>query len=185
MMIRLASWRRFGRDEGGVAATEFALTAPLLILFYFGLVEVCSAYMAQKRMSHVTSMMGDLVAQQQSVTVTDLSDIANIGTLIMKPFPNAPLSIRVSSMTRTGNITKVNWSWRSGTGMPVLKDNATVTLPANLILDGESIIVSEASYDYKNPVDDVLPGLTKFKAAYYLRPRATNTIPCTNCPANK
>lgn len=182
MMIRLASWRRFGRDQSGLAATEFAFLAPVLIMFYLGLVEICSAYMAQKRMGHVTSMVADLAAQEETLNTTNLSDIAKIGSVIMLPYSATPLSIRVSSVTRTGNIATVDWSW--GKGMTARKDKETVTLPADLITNGQSIIMSEATYAYKSPVNDVLPGITTFKAVYYLRPRIAEKIPCTNCPAN-
>lgn len=182
MMIRLASWRRIGRDENGVAATEFAILAPVLIMLYLGLVEICSAYMAQKRMGHVTSMVADLTAQEESVTTTKLGDIANIGSVIMLPYAGAPLTVRVSSVTRTAGVARVDWSW--GKGMAPRKDKEVMTLPANLIVDGQSIIMSEAAYAYNSPINDLLPGITTFKAVYYLRPRVIDKVPCTNCPAN-
>ena len=94
-MMASRNWlRRFRQDQSGVSAVEFALLAPIMIALYFGMVEVCQAYMAQKRMSHVTSMVADLTAQAQSVTRNDLTDIFNIGNQIMEPFSPTPLQTR-------------------------------------------------------------------------------------------
>jgi len=180
MMIRLASWRRFGRDQSGLAATEFAFLAPVMIMFYLGLVEICSAYMAQKRMGHVTSMVADLAAQEEKLNKTGLGDIAKIGPVIMLPYSANKLSVRVSSVTRTAGVARVDWSWANGT-MIKRPANEVVTLPADLIVNDQSIIMSESTYAYKSPINDLLPGVTNFKAVYYLRPRTMDKIPCTDC----
>jgi Flp pilus assembly protein TadG len=40
---------RFWRDRRGVSAVEFALIAPVLMIFYFGMAELTEAMMAQRR----------------------------------------------------------------------------------------------------------------------------------------
>ncbi len=170
--------KRFRQDQSGVSAVEFALLAPIMIALYFGMVEVCQAYMAQKRMSHVTSMVADLTAQAQQVTRNDLTDIFNIGNQIMEPFSPSPLQTRVSSVTRDNTgVVRVDWSF--GRGMT--PRTGTVTVPAGLINNGESLILSEAIYDYQSPVDRYLPGITKLQRTYYLRPRVVDKVLCSDC----
>jgi Flp pilus assembly protein TadG len=178
-MIAFLQWlKRFRQDQSGISAVEFAFLAPVMILLYFGMAEVCQAYMAQKRMSHVTSMVADLTAQAQSVTRNDLTDIFNIGNQIMEPFSPSPLQTRVSSVTRDNNgVVRVDWSF--GRGMT--PRTGTVTVPTGLINNGESLILSEAIYDYESPVDRYLPGITKLKRTYYLRPRVVDKVLCSNC----
>lgn len=178
-MIALRNWlTRFRQDQSGISAVEFALLAPIMIALYFGMVEVCQAYMAQKRMSHVTSMVADLTAQAQSVTRNDLTDIFNIGNQIMEPFSPSPLQTRVSSVTRDNTgVVRVDWSF--GRGMS--PRTGTVTVPAGLINNGESLILSEAIYDYQSPVDRYLPGITKLQRTYYLRPRVVDKVLCSDC----
>ena len=177
--MSLSLFRRLARDERGISAVEFALLAPVLIAFYLGLSEFCQGYMAQKRMGHVASAVADLVAQEESVNTTTLSDIFSISALIMKPFPTAPLKQRVSSVTRTGNQTKVDWS--RGSGMTARAVNSTVTLPTDLLSDGQSVIMTEATYDYDSPADYLMPTITQFSHTYYLRPRTVDKTTCTNC----
>lgn len=166
---------RLARDRRGVSAVEFALLAPIMIAFYFGLAEFCQGFMAQKRMGHATSMVADLVSQTDIVTPTQVSDFFEIGGLIMKPFSATPLKMRVSQITRdSSGVARVSWS--RGKGMTARTTNASVTLPTGLIANGESIIMSEATYDYDSPVDYLMPSITQFSHTYYLRPRLTEQV---------
>ncbi|MBP8248028.1 MAG: pilus assembly protein, partial [Phenylobacterium sp.] len=75
-MIPIARWlRRFRDDREGVSAVEFALIAPIMILFYFGMAEICQGFMAQKRTQHVASTIADLVAQRETISTATLTDI--------------------------------------------------------------------------------------------------------------
>ncbi|SFS38065.1 TadE/TadG family type IV pilus assembly protein [Brevundimonas viscosa] len=177
-MTRLPLKRLVG-DERGVSAVEFAMIAPVMIFFYFGLAEFCQGYMAQKRMGHASAMVADLVAQEESVTAATVDDIFDIGGLIMKPFPVAALKQRVSSVMRTDGVARVVWS--RGDGMTSRTVGSTVTLPADLIADGESVVMSEATYDYDSPADYLMPAVTQFSHSYYLRPRTSVQTTCADC----
>ena len=178
-MMRRGIFRRLSGDERGVSAVEFAMLAPVLIAFYFGMAEFCQGFMAQKRMGHVSSMVADLVAQEETISTSSLDDIFDIGGLIMSPFPTAPLQQRVSSVTRTSGVDRIDWS--RGDGMAPREANSTIALPTGLIAEGESVIVSEATYDYDSPVDYFMPGITRFSHIYYLRPRTVDKTLCPGC----
>jgi Flp pilus assembly protein TadG len=177
--MRFSLLRRLARDERGISAVEFAMLAPVLIAFYLGLSEFCQGYMAQKRMGHASAMVADLVAQEDAVTAATVDDIFDIGGLIMKPFPVAPLQQRVTSIMQTGGVARVVWS--RGDGMTPRTVGSTVTLPADLITDGESVIMSEATYDYDSPADYLMPTITQFSHSYYLRPRTSVQTTCPDC----
>lgn len=181
-MMRRRLFGRLAGDQRGVAAVEFALLAPVLIFFYFGLAEFCQGYMAQKRMGHVSAMVADLVAQQEAVSPTSLDDIFAIGDLIMSPFPSTTLKQRVSSVTRGADgVARIDWIYGDDLEVPAHADGDSVTLPDDLIANGESIIMSEATYDYDSPVDHLLPATTKFSQTNYLRPRTVETTACGAC----
>ena len=184
--------KRFGRDGDGLAAVEFAIIAPVLILIYFGLAEFCQAYMAQRRMGHATSQVADIVAQYQTVDAALVDDTFAIGVLVMAPFPtSAPpaqpapapppqvrLRLRVTAITRgTDGVTRVVWS----RGMGMTKRSGVVAVPDGLIEKSESIIMSEGSYDFTSPLGQILPGKRTFTHSYWLRPRLVNEVTCNNC----
>ncbi len=178
LKLNLGILSRFGLDQRGVAAVEFALIAPVLITLYMGLAEMCQAYIAQKRAAHVTSQVADIVAQTDVVTKDNIADIFAIGALVLKPFSTTTLTMRVSAITRgTDGVDRVVWS--QGQGMA--PRSGTVSIPSGLIVNGESIIMSEANYAYQSQLAKLLPGSTNFASTYYLRPRLVDQVGCSDC----
>jgi Flp pilus assembly protein TadG len=171
--------RRWVGDERGVSAIEFAMLAPILIAFYMGMTEFCQGFMAQKRMGHVSAAVADLIAQEDIISAATIDDIFAIGGLIMKPFPTSTLHQRVSSVTLTGGVPTVDWS--RGSGMTARGVDSTMTLPDDLVDEGQSVIVAEVTYDYDSAADYLMPGLTRFSHTYYLRPRISDKTTCQGC----
>ncbi len=172
--------RRFIADRRGVSAVEFALLAPIMIAFYFGLAEFCQGYMSQKRMAHTASAVADLVAQTDVVTTDELDDIIAIGGLIMKPFSTSGLTVRVSSVTRgTDGVAKVDWS--RGSGIAALGKNTVATVPSDMIANGESVVMAETTYAYSSPIKYLMADVTTFHGKFYSRPRKVDKVGCSNC----
>ncbi len=171
---------RLAGDRRGVSAVEFALIAPLMIAFYFGLAEFCQGYMSQKRLAHSASAVADLVAQTDVVTKDELDDVLAIGATIMKPFSTSTLTARVSSVTRDSKgVAKVDWSRASG--ITAYKVGDTVTVPTDMIANGESAVMAETTYDYASPVKYLMPAVTKFSSVFYERPRRVDKVGCSDC----
>jgi Flp pilus assembly protein TadG len=175
MMRRFRSWlTRLARAEEGVSALEFALIAPLMILFYFGLAELSQGYMAQRRVNHAAAAIADLVAQQQAVNSQDLQDIFLVGGLTMAPFPTDTLKLRISSVVADAKgVTKVAWS--DGSHVAARAKDEVVSVPAGLITAGASVIMAEVEYEYR-PATGQIMSLTRMKHTYYLAPRLSQTV---------
>lgn len=177
--MRAGILTRLRGDRRGVSAVEFAMLAPVMIAMYFGLAEFCQGFMAQKRSGHATSLIADLVAQRDTITRGEVDDVFEIGSLIMKPYSAASLKLRVSSVLR-GNDGVVRVVWSRGDGMTARTVGSTVSVPTGLINNNESLIMSEATYDYDSPVDYLMPSITRFSHNFYLRPRAVEQVVLTN-----
>lgn len=185
--------RRLLQDRRGISAVEFALIAPVMITIYFGLIVFSQGYMAERRASHVASMVADLVAQSGGTNIEDLNGVFAIGDMIMRPFSAEPLSIRVSSVTVDARgVATVEWSRaksaKDAKGADILKahnpGDPITDLPPDLITDGQTVILGETNYGYRLFIPGVvLPENIAFKRNYYLRPRTTERIVCTDCPA--
>ncbi|HEY0437995.1 MAG TPA: TadE/TadG family type IV pilus assembly protein [Phenylobacterium sp.] len=170
---------RFRKNESGVAAVEFALVAPVLILLYCGLAELTMAMMAERQAAHSASVVGDLVAQSINMNATQMTDIFHVGDAIMKPFSTATLKIRVSSVKADANgVAKVVWS--QGHGLGAFTAGATVAaFPANLLLPGDSVIEADVSYDFTSPIMQVVPNALNYSDSFYLKPRRVTEVPFT------
>jgi Flp pilus assembly protein TadG len=174
--------RRLKNDERGVSAVEFALIAPVMIVFYAGLVDLCQGYMALKRTTHVAAMVADMASQSATLTKSQIDKIFEIGPAIMTPFASTSLEQRVSSVTRVSS-TKytVNWS-RSYGGSGSLSGALTagnVNLPTDLLANGESILIGESAYTYNSIFQKFLPTV-RFQKRALIQPRGTSTT-CSDC----
>ncbi|HEY5072828.1 MAG TPA: TadE/TadG family type IV pilus assembly protein [Caulobacteraceae bacterium] len=172
--------KRFARDVSAVAAIEFAFIAPVLIIMYFGLAEMTEAMIAQRRVAHTASTVGDLVAQSSTMTPSEISDIFTVGQAIVAPFPIAPLEMRVSSVT-TDASDKATVDWSEGSGMAPLAKGSTVVMPATAMSASQSVVMSEVQYVYTSPVNYFLTSPITFSNVYYLHPRISNQVACATC----
>ena len=165
------------RDRRGVSAVEFALIAPVLLLFYCGMAELTEAMMAQRRLSHLTSSIGDIVARRTQFSNADRAEAFEVGKLLMAPFPTSTLHMCVVSIVSdaAGRDT-VEWSERSDTQIDCPAATTVVDIPVSVLPASQSVIMSKGSYDYDSPIKLVMPSIPTFKRTFYLRPRLSEKI---------
>jgi TadE-like protein len=163
--------RKLLRNERGVAAIEFAFTAPPLMLLFVGLVEVSMKLWSTQKAEKLAVTISDVVAQAQTVTVVGLEDIVNATDDIMEPFDfgnNGKLIISSVYREEGEAVAKVNWQCTKDWAADADEDNPfpadskvgdegdDAVLPPELTLnEKENVIVAEVYYRY----DPILPGL--------------------------
>ncbi|SFJ71868.1 Flp pilus assembly protein TadG [Caulobacter sp. UNC279MFTsu5.1] len=168
---------RFWRDRRGVSAVEFALIAPVLILFYFGMAELTEAMMAQRRLSHLTSSIGDVVARDQKLTDARVADLFSVGQVLMSPFPASSLRMcLVSIASDAQGKDVVVWSEKSNAPLNCPSAGAVVDIPVSVLPAGQSVIMSKASYEYNSMFKAVIPQTLTFRRTYYLKPRLSEQV---------
>ena len=123
------------------------------------------------------------VSESDATTTQDLTSIFAIGDMIMRPFPAAPLSIRVSSVTIDANgVARIDWSQSNNKALTARVKNSVVSdLPPGLIEKGESLILGETEFKYTSPFAQVIKTPINFNRSYYLRPRTVDKVLCSNC----
>lgn len=166
-------FQRLRSDRRGVSAVEFALIAPLILLFYFGLTEFCQAQMAQKRVNHIAATVGDLIAQNGQLKGSEVESFLQAGDLIMGPYPVSTLQLRVSSVRRDGDKYTVVWSrgsrWTGSLSeIPAIGDD--------IVANGKTVIVAETKYDYASPTKYVLGSGIHLAHTAYLHPRDGDVV---------
>jgi Flp pilus assembly protein TadG len=173
-MTRLS---RFWRDRRGVSAVEFALIAPLLIVFYFGMAELTQAMMAQRRLSHLTASLGDVVARGLKLTDAGRDDIFLAGQALMAPFPTSTLKMCIVSVVSDakGKDT-VAWAETSNGPTDCPAANTVVDIPVAVLPASQSVIMSKASYEYKSLFKVIGPEIRTFRRTIYLRPRLSDQV---------
>lgn len=188
---------RFCSDRRGIAAIEFAFIVPVLLIMYFVTMEASQAIETSKKVSRIGSMVADLITQQQTVVAADIDAIMKIGTSTLQPYNRSTPTIIVTAIqvtTETPPNVKVVWSRKLVEGSYIVdaaKDTIT-TVPATLRIADTFLIRVESQLAYKPIVtwsadSEKRLGLTSafdkitMGETYYLRPRRSTTIPCSNC----
>jgi Flp pilus assembly protein TadG len=167
--------RRLAADRSAVSAVEFAILLPIMLVMFFGTDEFGEAITIDRKVGHVASALGDLVAQSKSLSEADMQNILDASASIITPYDTGKLSIVVSQVKidAKGKAT-VDWSQARNT-TPLAK-KAAVTLPAGVNEPSTYLIMTETHYDYKPAVGYVLTGSLDLKGQFYLRPRLSSSV---------
>ncbi|MBX3445908.1 MAG: pilus assembly protein [Parvibaculaceae bacterium] len=176
---RLFGLSGFARNCAGLAAVEFALIVPLMLLFYLGSVEATNMLTANRRVTAVAYTAADLTAQAATISNADMTDIFSASSAILSPFPTGPLSVRITSVVANASGSP-RVAWSDGFQIAPRTVNSTVTLPAGLVTPGTSVVMTEVTYGYSSPVSSVVTETLTFTETAYLKPRRAVTITRTN-----
>jgi Flp pilus assembly protein TadG len=181
------------RDERGNSAVEFAIIVPLMLVMFFGTVEMTSAVAIKRKVGIVTQQLADLATRYVSVTDVDITNFFTISDAMLTPYSTTPLNATITEIyidPSTG-VARAQWSKGDAPRLPV---GSTVPVPADLIardsvtnaiIPNQYLIFTEISYLYKPAVGYVMgvAGIT-FSDKTYMRPRQSSCVfysPATAC----
>lgn len=178
-MIQPLSLPRLLKERRSVAALEFAIIVPLLILMGLGAIEFSAAIRAQMQVDQVAHSVANLIANQTSgtpLTAAELKDYGVAGQAIYNYANLGTLSISAASvnytnldsttgLAKTGVAPVVGWDAKnaagagfvafptnvSGSALNVLTDNGAVNVPATDTVDNDSVIVVAAVASFQVP----------------------------------
>jgi len=171
--LRRAAGRPLG-DRRGVAAVEFALILPLMVLLFLGGVEISQAIAIQRMTSLSASTVANLVTQYASISDSQtMPDILNASSAVLTPYPVANAVVRVSCITvdATGKAT-VTWS-RALHGAALAAGSA-MQLPAALATPNTSLILGETRYAFNPILDYINVGTITLSSSVYMFPRSSS-----------
>ena len=162
------------RARDGVSAVEFALIAPLMLLLYFGCIELSFMMMVDRKVTTSTATLGDLTARAATVTDDDLADIFQATRMIFQPYDVYKARLRISSLYDDKGTVKVGWS--DAYNISAYTEGQSVTVPDNLVPEDRSIIYAEIESDYESTLGYFITTKQTLKDKFYLRPRRVNFI---------
>ena len=177
MLTARTAWRALARklgtlrrDTRGIAAVEFSLILPLMLLLYFGSVLVTQAVRASRKVDLVAAALANLASQQLTcstggsvpcLTETDMTGSNGIFTAaaaIMAPYTTTNLKMTISQVnvqTYNGNlIAKVDWTVtnNSATARPCSPGGANNSLLA------QNVSTSQTNFQNYIPTSYVASG---------------------------
>jgi Flp pilus assembly protein TadG len=162
-------------DCRGIAATEFAVIVPVMLVMFFGMVEFSSGVAVDRKVTLMARTLSDLTSQSISVDGTALNNFFAASTGIMTPYSPTPTKSTITELWVDPSTLKARVQWSQG-AVP-RATSSTVTIPTALAVAGTYLIFSEVSYLYKPTIGYVMAkaGVNLSDVAY-MRPRQATCV---------
>ena len=169
MIAKLRSGIRGLLDrEDGVAGFELALLAPVLVGLLLGSAETGLYLMAHQNLSTTAWRMGDLVSQQEKLTVAKVQDLMTAVKYVANPDDfRAKGVVIVSAITNDRGTRKIAWQQRGAGDLTERSrfgeaGRSAQSLPGQFtgtgsMANGETVIAVEVFYSYKSPLTGMIP----------------------------
>ena len=181
-MSILPIWRRIRRtaakmlvDRSGIAATEFAVIVPVMLVMFFGTVEFSSGVAVDRKVTLMARTLSDLTSQSTSVNDTDLAGFFAASRGVMTPYSSTPTLSTVSELYVTPGTLVVKVQWSKGSTPRAV--GSTITIPTELKVANTYLIFSEVSYRYVPAVGKVMAAAgVNLTDVAYTRPRQSTCV---------
>ncbi|MGE5138421.1 MAG: TadE/TadG family type IV pilus assembly protein [Rudaea sp.] len=186
----------FLADNQALAATEFAVIVPLMLVMFFGTVEFSSAVAIDRKVTLIARTLSDLTSQSSgSVTDSALQNAFTASISIVTPYDATPVKATISEIyISSANVATVQWSKAatitSGATQATLTassrnagDIVTTMIPSSLLVAQTYLILSEVSYLYTPSVGYVLKSGVTMSDVSYTRPRQVSCVTYNNVPS--
>lgn len=164
----------------GLAAIEFALIAPMLLILLIGIVEFSQVLTVDRRVSQAAGSTADLIARTSKITTNEVAGVMEIVGHLMRPYDPSRLKITVLNVVADladPTRTTVCWSYEHNGGSASYAAGSAYPVPEGLIEPGGSVIVAQATYNYQPIIFDyfIQSGFT-LSETLYLKPRLSNYV---------
>jgi Flp pilus assembly protein TadG len=170
--------RHFARENKGIAALEFAIIAPLLMVpLLLGSVDLIDVMGANKRAQNAAASLADVVARDTEISNSEIASLWRALDVLMYPNGSGAMEIRVTSISIVNASTaRVVWSEGHG-GMTARQAGTTVALDSRMMNVGTSIIMVESIYKYDAPLGFLFQNQVRMTHDAYRRSRLVDPIP--------
>ena len=167
--------RRFATDRDGVAAIEFAMIVPIMLMMFFGTVELSSGVAVDRKVNLMARTLSDLTSQNQSVTTVQLNNFFNASNAILTPYSPTPTQSTITELYVDPTTLKARVQWSKGSAPRSV--SSTVGIPTSLAIGNTYLIMGEVSYLYVPTVGYVMSksGIALTSTAY-TRPRQSSCV---------
>jgi Flp pilus assembly protein TadG len=174
---------RFVASTRGVAATEFAMVVPVLLIIFLATFDAGRAIAIYMKVRAATYALAAITNQYSTLQSSDMTGIVGATSVVLAPYSSNPEVVTISqlSMTNTGKVT-VSWSYSlNGTART---QGVTVTVPSNLTPGNNAtcgsypcyLILAEVSYKYTPIFGFFTAGTISLSDNLYATPRNSTCV---------
>lgn len=176
-MPAFARLRRFAEDRTAVAAVEFAIILPVMLLLYLGTFEASHAIATKRKVESAAEAVGGIVARSPEMDMTRLRNVLLISDGIADDVGGTKPTITITTvMTDANGRATVDWQ-RIGTAAGVAKGTPFPLADDLAGLSSAYFVVTRVEYSY-TPTFDVggVFGTLQIDRSFTFRPRKGSAI---------
>jgi Flp pilus assembly protein TadG len=179
--IERARRRLRAHAESGMAAVEFSLILPIMVVLWIGGVEVTQGLSIDRRLNSLAAGVGDLIARTKTLNYSQVAAIFNLAPGAMFPYPGTNVQIRVTAVNvSSGGTATVGWSCGRNT-TPYSKGAGMNTfVPSALRVASSQVIMTEVVTTYTPTVGYVITGTRTLDDRLFFVPRLVASITLTS-----
>ena len=122
------------KDRSGIAATEFAMIVPMMLVMFFGTIEFSSAVAIDRKVTIMARTVADLTSQGATVNDTDLTNFFAASLAIMTPYDKTPTNATVSELYIDPASGDVRVQWSKGSAPRSVGSIVTAIVPMMLLI---------------------------------------------------
>lgn len=186
--------RRFAASTRGVAAVEFALVMPVLLILFLSTFDAANAvavYMKVRSASYVLAAVTNTygTGTTNQISTTAMPGIAQAAGAVLAPYAGTP-TVVLSQIKATSNTrATVSWSYASR-GTALTQGNTYSSLPTNFAKNtcGNTYpcyaVVASVSYTYTPTFGYFLIGPVTFSDSLLVTPRISTCIQYNSVPGS-
>lgn len=171
-------YRRFVDATRGVAAVEFGLILPALVVMFLASIDAGRAIAIYMKVRTATYTLDAITNQYATIQSTDMTAILGAASVILAPYSSAPAAITISQIKVT-SATKATVNWSATLNGTALKQNASVTVPGNFASCASYpcyLVYGQITYAYTPLFGFFSPGVINLADYLYVTPRSTECI---------
>ena len=179
----------------GNSAVEFALIVPIMLVMFFGTVELSSGVAVDRKTTLVARTLSDLTGQSANQPLTDtyVQNVFTATIAILQPYQALPATATISEIYVDSNL-KATIQWSKAATFAANATQATLVsssrnandvvtslVPSQLLVKQTYLILSEVNYLYTPAIGYVMKAPITLKDSAYTRPRQFS---CLTYPTN-
>jgi Flp pilus assembly protein TadG len=186
MKLKPKLCRRFIASTRGVAAIEFAIIMPVLLLTLLATFDAGNAiaiYMKVRAATYALAAITNQYSVSAPIQSTDMPSITGATAAVLSPYPSAPAGVTITQIKQTNaNQAVVSWSYTlNGTAYAA---GTTWTLPSKLTTNNACgsypcyFIYAQVNYTFTPSFGYFATGTLNFSdSCLYATPRSSTCIP--------
>jgi Flp pilus assembly protein TadG len=187
---------RFVDSRRAVAAVEFAMIMPVLLLLFLGTFDAQNAIALYAKVRSATYALAAITNQYGNtgtsvISTTTMSQITTATTAILAPYSSTPAIVVISQIKATSNTAAVvSWSYSPTAGQALTPGAAFTGLPTNFGTNTCNntypcyAIYAQVSYPFTPMFGAFMTGSLTLSDSIYTTPRVSTCVVYNSTPSS-